>query len=113
MAAALDAVLMLHDNVSSPVGPAPGSFSVLGAAGSSVPGRAAAAAAGPDAGSADVQPGQLGTVLEELLDGDVAHVQLRRQRVLLLDGRRQLLEHLCGADRQGVSVWSQADRRNQ
>lgn len=44
-------------------------------------------------GPADLQPGQLGTVLEELLDGNVPHVQLGRQRVLLLHGSGQLLKH--------------------
>lgn len=38
--------------------------------------RAGGAAAGLDPGSANVQPGQLGTVLKELLDGDVTHMQL-------------------------------------
>lgn len=56
----------------------------------------AAAAAGLDPGPANVQPRQLGTVLEELLDGDVTHVQLRRQRVFFLHGHSQLLEDLCG-----------------
>ena len=51
------------------------------------------AAAGFDPRPADLQPGQLGTVLEELLDGDVTNVQLRRQRVLLLHCPGQLLKH--------------------
>jgi len=56
--------------------------------------RAGAAAAGLHPDPADVQPGQLGTVLKELLDGDVTHVELGRQRVFFLHGIRQLLEYL-------------------
>lgn len=36
----------------------------------------AAAVAGLDPGPANVQPGQLGTVLKKLLDGNMTHVQL-------------------------------------
>lgn len=35
-----------------------------------------AAVTGLDPSPADLEPGQLGTVFEELLDGDVTHVQL-------------------------------------
>lgn len=55
-----------------------------------------AAAAGLDTGPANVQPWKLGTVFKELLDGDVTHVQLRRQRVFFLHGHGKLLEDLCG-----------------
>lgn len=47
---------------------------------------AAAAAASLDSGPANVQPGQLGAVFKELLNGDVTYVQLGCQRVLLLHG---------------------------
>lgn len=53
-----------------------------------------AAGLDPGPGSADLQPGKLGTVLEELLDSDMTNVQLRRQRVFLLYSHRQLLKHL-------------------
>lgn len=62
-----------------------------------------ALAAGLDPGPADVQPRQLGAVLKQLLDGDVAHVQLRQQRVFLLHGHGQLLKHLCGGGQDGGS----------
>lgn len=45
-------------------------------------------AGGLDRRPANVQPGELGAVLEQLLDGHVAHMQLRGQGVLLLDDHR-------------------------
>lgn len=42
-----------------------------------------------------LQAGQLGAVLEQLLDGDVAHVELGGQGVLLLHLLCQLLKHVC------------------
>lgn len=48
--------------------------------------------AGPHPCPADLQPGQLGTVLEELLDGNVSDVQLGGQGVLLLHSDAQLLK---------------------
>lgn len=63
-----------------------------------------APAAGLDPGPADVQPGQLGAVFKQLLDGYMTHVQLRQQRVFLLHGHSQLLKHLCrGEKKTGVS----------
>lgn len=49
---------------------------LLPSSGSSFHGGGAVAAAGLHAGPADVQPGQFGTVLKELLNGDVTHMQL-------------------------------------
>lgn len=45
--------------------------------------------------SPHLQTGQLGAVLEQLLDGDVAHVELGGQGVLLLHLLGQLLKHIC------------------
>ena len=53
------------------------------------------AAAGLHPGPADVQPWQFFTVLKELLNGNMTHMQLWRQGVLLLHGGRQLFKYIC------------------
>lgn len=47
--------------------------------------------------SSHLQTGQLGAVLQQLLDGDVADVELGGQGVLLLDLLGQLLKHVCNS----------------
>lgn len=74
---------------------------------------AAAAVAGLDPGPANVQPWQLGTVLKELLDGDVTNVQLWCQWVFFLHGHSQLFKYLCGGrERQETRIDSFSHTRS-
>lgn len=64
----------------------------------------AAGVAGLDPSPTNVQPGQFGTVFKELLDGNVTHMQLRRQRVFLLHSHSQLLKNLCEEDKKKIGI---------